>query len=114
VSALSPHSVLCASRHPIALVWLGLAGCLLSGCAQRQHVDSPPPPPRIITVSRVVAEACLRPADVPPPPAGIGARLNGDAVHDTEVLAAALLAAEAWQGKAVALLGACTAPTPAG
>ena len=94
----------------LGLMWAGMVCLLLAGCAGRPRVNMAPPPPRIVTVDRVVAESCIRPGDVPPPPARVGARINGDAIHDTGVLAAALLAAEAWQGKALALLGACAAP----
>ena len=100
-------------RVGVALAWLGLVGFLLAGCAARPHVNIAPPPPRIVTVDRVVVETCLRPGDVLPLPAGVGVQINGDAAHDTQILASALLAAEAWEGKAMALLEACSVPQPA-
>lgn len=102
-----------AARAVLALAWMALACLFLAGCSGRPRVNVAPPPPRIVTVDRVVAETCVKAGDVPAAPASIGAQINGDAVHDTRVLAAALLAADAWEGRAMALLGACTGPETA-
>lgn len=102
-----------AARAVLALAWITLASLFLAGCSGRPRVNTAPPPPRIVTVDRVVAETCVKAGDVPSAPTSIGAQINGDAVHDTRVLAAALLAAEAWQGQTKALLGACTGPETA-
>lgn len=67
-----------------------LAALMLAGCAHTQ----PTPPVIEARVERVevpVYVACVKPAEVPAIPAKVGGQLNGDAVHDSGVLAAALV-----------------------
>ena len=65
------------------------AALALAGCG-----DCPPPasapPPKIETVivSKEVAVACIKKADVPPEPPPVSMQLNGDAVHDLDVVSA--------------------------
>lgn len=86
---------------PIALV------LALSACA-----TAPTPPPAVVVktveVDRPVPVPCVKPSDVPATPAKVGDQLNGDAVHDLDVVASALIRALAQLDKSLALLSACT------
>ena len=78
----------------------------LGGCAtvpKSDLVDMP----SVITVNKVVAVSCVKSADIPLFPAKVGNELNGDAVHDASILAAAVLRRDATLGEALAMLQKC-------
>lgn len=92
-----------------ARIWALCAAPLLGGCVAGPHIDRPPPP-QTITVREAVPTPCLAAGEVPPAPAPVGATLNGDARHDIDLLAAAMLRMRVWQREVEALLAACEAP----
>ena len=89
----------------IALLTLPMA---LAGCAAFH-------PPRgdvagrvqLVAVDRAVPVGCVDAASLPPAPAPVGARLNGEARHDAAILAQALLAERGVRDRAMALLRGC-------
>ena len=103
------------SRRSSAVACTALAGALvaLAGCAGIPRPDAAPPPPRVVYVDRLVIGSCLAANQIPTMPAPVGTSLNGEAHHDAELLAAALLTARGWMGEAAALLSACAGPLPA-
>ena len=83
---------------------LTVAACIaLTACAGR----APPPAinDKVVTVKLPVAVRCIDPARVPAavPPTPI----NGDAKHDSSVMAQTILALRSWVDQATALMGPC-------
>ena len=79
---------------------------ILAGCCG-PHVDIAPPPPRLVTVDKVVVASCVKATDIPAAPAKIGAQFTGDARHDLDVVARADLELRAALDKALAMLTGC-------
>jgi hypothetical protein len=78
---------------------------VLGGCsAFQQHpqpVAATPPPPVIV--------ACVNASQIPPEPPTVGARFNGDARHDLQVLAPNAKALRDWGEQMHAMLTNCAA-----
>lgn len=89
---------------------LALAALSLGACAGR-HVQPALPviEARVERVEVPVAVACIDPAKVPSRPTKVGAALNGDAVHDADVLAKSNLRLLSALDQALALIKGCTA-----
>ena len=97
-------------RQQRALAWAAVLALLLSGCT---HVQAHPaaaagsPPAAAQT-------ACVAAAQIPAAPPMVGARFNGDAKHDLQVLAPNAKALRDWGQAMHAMLEACAAkPTDA-
>lgn len=63
---------------------------------------------RTVTVDRLVSTPCVTKDQVPQMPAEVGPLLNGDARHDSAVLAASLLRSRGELEKSIALLTGCS------
>lgn len=89
---------------------LALAALSLSACAG-QHVEPAQPviEARVERFEVPVAVACIDLAKVPERPAKVGPALNGDAVHDADVLAKSNLRLLSALDQALALIAGCTA-----
>lgn len=93
---------------PLLLVLLALALIVsLAGCGGVQSTPAPPTEVRTVTVNVPIATPCVSASNIPAGPPHVGSRLNGDSVHDLDVVAAIDLRLRAALGKALALLGAC-------
>ncbi len=82
------------------------AALILAGCAAKRT----PPPAIEVRVERVdvpIPVPCVDRSDIPASPAHVGDKLNRDAGHDSNILAAANLRLRNAFDKAVALLMAC-------
>ncbi len=89
----------------VAMLAFGIIATL-GGCTPLPHPDQPDAG-KIITVDKVVVASCIKADEVPTLPRNVGNDLNGDAVHDSAILAAAVLDDRAWQGKALAIIRGC-------
>jgi hypothetical protein len=65
---------------------------------------------RTVTVNVPVATSCVHASDIPAVPAKIGDQLNGDSVHDLDLVAASAIRLRATLDIALSLLGACVTP----
>ena len=85
---------------------LVIATLALSGCASRL----PPPQPVRVEIQRVLVPtpvSCVVQSDIPDVPPRIGSKLNGNAGHDANLLAALAIDLRAALDSAVALLRGC-------
>jgi hypothetical protein len=93
-------------RIAIAAIALALTAC----------ATAPTPPPavvvRTVEVDRPLPVPCVKQSDIPTMPEKVGSQLNGDAVHDLDIVAAALIRAMTALDKSAALLSACTTINP--
>jgi hypothetical protein len=77
---------------------------LLGGCVQTQpHAVAAGPEP-------AVPAACVQASEIPAEPPMVGAKFNGDAKHDLQVLAPNAKALRDWGQQMHAMLQACAAP----
>ena len=93
-------------EYAFGAILLVLIVAALAGCATVPHADQADQR-AVVSVDKVVVASCAAAKDVPTLPAGVGAQLNGNAVHDVAILAAAVLDDRAWQGKALAIIKGC-------
>ena len=84
---------------------IAVAMLALSACATTPG----PVQVRTVEVVKPIPVPCVRPDQIPAMPAKVGDQLTGDPVADVSVLAASNLRLRAAMGKALALLGACSA-----
>ena len=85
-----------------ALTGVAALALLLGGCAQMQaHPAAAAAPPP------AVQKACVEPAQIPAEPPTVGAKFNGDAKHDLQVLAPNAKALRDWGQAMHAMLEAC-------
>lgn len=89
---------------------LALAAFSVGACAHG-HVEPSLPviEARVERFEVPVAVACVDPSKVPARPAKVGPMLNGDAVHDADVLAQSNLRLLSALDQALALIAGCTA-----
>lgn len=88
------------------MIRLSLLPCLaLAACAG--HASPPAIAARVQTVSVPVAVSCIDRHSVPAMPPGIGKELDGNAVHDSAVLARTDLVLRDALDRALTLIGAC-------
>jgi hypothetical protein len=81
---------------------------LLSACA-----GATPPPAveiRTVTVTKPVAVACVKAADLPAEPEKVAGKLTGDARRDLDITAASAMRLRSWGRSLVAILGGCAKP----
>lgn len=88
-------------------IWLLSIG-LLSACATTP--TTPAVEIRTVTVEKPVPVACVDRSAVPAEPAKVGGRLNGQAAHDVDVLAASTIQLRQWGRELRALITPCTKP----
>jgi hypothetical protein len=79
---------------------------LTAGC---RHA---PQPPEIREVLVPTPVSCVDPAEIPPEPATVGQRFNGDAKHDLQILAPNARALREWGQALRGLLEACVIDEP--
>ena len=77
---------------------------LLGGCAALQKQ-----PPATAAPPKTVVAACIDASQIPPEPPMVGARFNGDAKHDLQVLAPNAKALREWGEQMRAMLTGCAA-----
>jgi hypothetical protein len=93
------------TRFQRALAGIAALALLLGGCTHTQPhtVAAAEPQP--------AAQApCVQASEIPAEPPMVGAKFNGDAKHDLQVLAPNAKALRDWGQQMHAMLQACTAP----
>lgn len=90
-----------------------LAGSMLSGAALMFSGCSATPTARpvtekIVTVEKPVPVACVDKAKVPAEPRHVAGDLNGQAVHDLDVVSASAIELRGWGERLAALIQPCT------
>ena len=78
---------------------LPLVALALAGCKTMQ--------PEVVVREVPVPVVCVDPAAIPPEPARVSERFNGDAKHDLQILAPSAQALRKWGQELQALLEGC-------
>lgn len=87
---------------------IAFAALVLGACS---HNPEPAIEIRTVEVLKPVPVACVDESDIPAEPDMVGNELNGDAVHDADILGASNIALRQWGRELLALISpGCTNP----
>lgn len=86
--------------------WVLAPAALLAGCAHQE------PPVEVREVTVISPVKCVDPSRIPPEPRRVANRLNGDARHDLQIVAANARELRKWGQEMRALLEQCTGKAP--
>jgi hypothetical protein len=90
-------------RFAVVGAALALAACSTTPTAR-------PVVEKIVTVEKPIPVACVDKSKVPVEPKHVAGDLNGQAVHDLDVIAASAIELRGWGETLAALIGPCTKP----
>lgn len=81
------------------------AALVLAACSTT--LTARPVAEKIVTVEKPMPVACVDAAKVPAEPKHVAGDLNGQAVHDLDVISASAIELRGWGEKLAALIGPC-------